>query len=239
MKPQIAQKCIIIDDELHCQNALKRALKAYCPQVEVLATFNDITSARQGIVHHLPDLIFLDVEMPGGNGFELVDQLGDVINIPIIFTTAHEAYALQALKHKAADYLLKPIDGQELQATLRKIGSDKKANEASQQLRVSLPSLNGFVLVLKEDVIRCEAAGSYTKVITPAKEHLVSRSIGYLEERLSDRNFFRVHKSHLVNIDHIQEYVKGKGGMLILSDGSHVDVSKRKKEDFLLALQYR
>jgi two-component system LytT family response regulator len=231
-------KTLIVDDEEHCRNALQRKIKEYCPQIEVVDSVNSVSEARKSLHNLKPDLIFLDVEMPSESGFDFLDQLTNK-TIPIIFTTAHESYALRALKKRALDYLLKPVDGQDLIKAVNKTDEPRVAQSVSQSGRVALPTTQGLLFFDPDEIIRCEADGSYSKVYTETKPKpvLVSRNLGWVEKEVPSSSFFRVHKSHLVNLEHVTEYIRGSGGFAVMSDGSHIEISKRKREDFLLALR--
>ncbi len=230
MKP-LLYKTIIIDDEEHCRTSLKRTIDQYCPQLKVVDSVSNATEARKSIYSNNPDLIFLDVEMPQEDGFELIEQLGSK-TIPTIFTTAYESYALKALKKQAVDYLLKPVDEKELIAAVNKLD----VPQSVATTKVALPTSQGFIFCDPEEIIRCEADGSYTKIYKVDGTILVSRNIGYIEELLNNQDFFRSHKSHLVNLLHVKEYIRGRGGFAVMSDNAQIEISKRKREDFLLAI---
>ena len=226
-------RTLIVDDEEHCRLSLQRTISKYCPQLNIVDSVDSVEKARLSIIEHQPNLLFLDVEMPDETGLELIEQIGKTI--PTIFTTAHEGYALQALKKQAVDYLLKPVDGKELIAAVNKVGEDRK-NHSETHGKLVLPTTNGLLFTNPDDVIRCEGDGAYTKVFRENDSILVSRNIGHLEKTFAKHNFFRVHKSHLINLGHVREYIRGKGGIIIMSDNSHIDVSKRKREEFLLSI---
>lgn len=233
MKPAL-HKALIIDDEEHCRNALQNLILRYCPQLQVTGNVGSVFEARQNMIEHRPDLIFLDVEMPEENGFDLLEQLGAGA-IPVIFTTAYERYALPALKKQAIDYLLKPVESKELIAAINKL-KIPQLTSPREPGKIALPTLKGLIFSSSQDIIHCQADGSYTRVFQTKGSLLVSRNIGQIEDLLAPHGFFRVHKSHLVNLRHVKEYIRGKGGLLVMSDGVHVEVSKRKREDFLLAV---
>lgn len=227
-------KTLIVDDEDHCRTALQRSIKQYCPQLKVVDSVNSVAKARVSIYHTAPDLIFLDVEMPEETGFDLLEQAG-IKSVPVIFTTAHESYALRALKNRALDFLLKPIDGKELIAAVNKLDSPEGI-EAVKPGKIALPTSKGLVFSNPEEIIRLKADGSYTTVFRLDDSFLVSYNLGHVEKLLSGYSFFRVHKSYLINLNHVNEYLRGSGGFAIMSDGEEVEVSKRKREDFLLAI---
>lgn len=243
-------KAIIVDDELHCIDALRAMLQKKCPEVTVLAGVNSVKEARQLIDELQPDLVFLDVEMPHQNGFELLKQY-DKITFDVIFTTAYEQYALKAIKFNALDYLLKPFSVQELQEALRKFHERRSQKQDAtiaplevflqnmktlQQTnkKIALPTINGLVFMPVQNIVRCESTGNYTKIFfTDKKQLLVSKPLKEFEELLTDVDFFRVHNSHLINLQQMESYLQGEGGFALMSDGTQVEVSRRRKAEFL------
>jgi len=245
-------KAIIVDDEQHCIDALKTMLQKKCPEVNVIAGVNSVREARALIDEWQPDLVFLDVEMPHQNGFELLKQF-DRISFDVIFTTAFEQYALRAIKFNALDYLLKPFSIQELQEAVQKCRDRRAArpkdSNASSPLevflsnmktlnqvhrKIALPTINGLVFMPVQHIVRCESTGNYTKIFFTDKKHLlVSRPLKEFEEMLSDMDFFRVHNSHLINLQQMQSYIQGEGGFALMTDGTQVEVSRRRKAEFL------
>lgn len=243
-------KAIIVDDELHCIDALRAMLQKKCPEVTVLAGVNSVKEARQLIDELQPDLVFLDVEMPHQNGFELLKQY-DKIAFDVIFTTAYEQYALKAIKFNALDYLLKPFSVQELQEALRKFHERRSQKQDAtiaplevflqnmktlQQTnkKIALPTINGLVFMPVQNIVRCESTGNYTKIFfTDKKQLLVSKPLKEFEELLTDVDFFRVHNSHLINLQQMESYLQGEGGFALMSDGTQVEVSRRRKAEFL------
>lgn len=244
-------KAIIVDDEQHCIDALQTMLQKKCPEVAVLAGVNSVQDAKQIIDDLRPDLVFLDVEMPHQNGFELL-KLYDKVNFDVIFTTAYEQYALKAIKFNALDYLLKPFSVQELQEALRKFHErrlNKQQDNSTAPLevflqnmktlqqtnkKIALPTINGLVFMPVQNIVRCESTGNYTKIFfTDKKQLLVSKPLKEFEELLTDVDFFRVHNSHLINLQQMESYIQGEGGFALMSDGTQVEVSRRRKADFL------
>ena len=242
---------IIIDDERHSCDALKILLEKCCSQVKVAAM---CYSADEGIkkIHELnPRLVFLDIEMPHMNGFQMLEQL-PAINFEIIFTTSYDQYAITAFKFSALDYLLKPVDREELEKAIQKVS--KKINPpVSQQLeillqkinqptltiqRIALPTMQGLEFVPVESIISCSSSNNYTEFfLKDKKKLLVSRTLKETEDMLADHSFLRVHNSHIVNLNAITRYVKGEGGYLIMADGSAIDVSRSRKELLMQKLQ--
>jgi two-component system LytT family response regulator len=242
---------IIIDDERHSCDALKMLLEKCCPQVQVVAL---CYSAEEGIkkINELnPQLVFLDIEMPHMNGFQMLEQL-TTINFEIIFTTSHDQYAITAFKFSALDYLLKPVDREELQKAVQKV-SNKITPPVSQQLqillqkinqpaitvhRIALPTMQGLEFVPVESIISCSSSNNYTEFfLADKKKLLVSRTLKEVEDMLADHSFLRVHNSHVVNLNAITRYVKGEGGYLVMTDNSTVDVSRSRKELLMQKLQ--
>ena len=241
------QKAVIIDDEAKGRLALKEKLKQYCPGIEVVA---EAANGKEGIVaietQH-PQIIFLDIEMPIMNGFEMLNNLPDK-NFHIIFTTAYDQYAIKAIKYAAFDYLLKPVDIEELKATLSKL--DEKENlQTKNQIellhqnmlqpkkhlhKLAIPTLDGLFFYDINDVVHLEANSNYTHIHFLNKTKiLASKTLKEFEELLPGDIFFRPHHSHVINLNYIKRYIKGDGGQIELQNGTHVDVSRRKKEEFL------
>jgi len=244
-------RSIIIEDEEKARSNLMQILGDYCKDVEVVDSQSNVQDGIQSIQKHNPDLVFLDVHMQGETGFDLLEQVGK-INFEVIFTTAHNEYAVKAFKFSAIDYLLKPIDIDELVNAVKKAGEKIQRNMTKERYeliienlkgrkstfnKIALPTSEGLVFVKLSDIIRCEAEDNYTHFYLVGGEHfLVSKTIKYFEELLTDQDFFRIHQSHLININHIAEYHKGEGGYAIMSDDSSVIISRRKKEAFLAKL---
>lgn len=248
-------KAIIVDDEQHCIDALKTMLQKKCPEVTVLGGVNSVKDAKELIMDVQPDVVFLDVEMPHQNGFELL-KMFDKINFDVIFTTAYEQYALKAIKFNALDYLLKPFSVKELQDAIQKCVSRRNAAANSAQpdvvtsplevflqnmktlhqthKKIALPTINGLVFMPVQNIVRCESTGNYTRIFfTDKKNLMVSRPLKEFEELLTDVDFFRVHNSHLINLQQMQSYIQGEGGFALMSDGTQVEISRRRKADFL------
>ncbi len=238
---------ILIDDEVHCLETLSLLLNEFCPEVQVLDQCRSAKKGLEAIEKVKPDLVFLDIEMPAMNGFEMLEQFTE-IPFAIIFTTSYDQYAIKAIRFSALDYLLKPIDRDELQAAVHKVTGrnhpplarqlelliHKMNLPASQINKVALPTMEGLQMVPVDSIISCEADSNYTIVILKNKQKIVvSRTLKDIEEILEDYSFFRIHHSYLVNINEINKYVKGEGGYVVMSDASTIDVSRSKKE-FLL-----
>jgi len=243
-------RSVIIDDEQHCTGALLNDLQQNCPEVVVADVCH---SAKEGILSikkHNPDLVFLDVEMPWMNGFEMLEVLGD-IHFSIIFTTAHDEFAAKAFRISAVDYLLKPIDANDLKVAVKKV--EKKMNEGSSEQHISnllqnmkqpgigqkiaLPQREGYEFVDVASIIYLTAEGAYTKVyIKDKKTMLISRTLGDVEELLPPELFSRIHHSTLVNMTYIAQYLRSDGGYVVLNSGEKLSVSKAKKETLMARL---
>lgn len=248
---------IIIDDELNSRQTLKLLLAQLCPQVKVVGEA-DHADAGIALLHKTnPDIVFLDIEMPGKNGFELLADV-QAYAFDLIFTTAYHEHAVKAFRFSALDYLLKPIDPDELVSAVAKCGQKKAPKEGTQQLdvlkemwqqlqaknnseplqqKIALSNQDGIHIVTINDIVWCEALGSYTKFHFLNKSHmLVSKIIKEYEEMLHEYNFIRVHNTFLVNANYIVKYIKGDGGQLIMNDGSEIEVSRRKKDEVIAIL---
>lgn len=241
-------KAVIVDDEKIARETLMGYLTKYCPKVKVMAQCDGVKSAVLAINEHQPDLVFLDVEMPFGNAFDLLEQFEE-INFETIFITAFSHYALKALNQSASYYILKPIEIDELILAVEKIAQLKEKKELSNHTRllvdnlritqtekrkIALPLMEGFEFVRIEDIIRCQANDNFTDVfLTDGRKLMICRTLKFYEETLSSQGFVRIHKSHLINTQYVERYLKGKGGQVQMSDQSILDVSPNKKQDLL------
>lgn len=241
-------KAIIVDDEKNSCETLKTLLHDFCANVQVEQVCQTIDEAVVAISKHGPDVVFLDINMKGENGFDLLEKVRP-IDFEIVFATAYSEYAIKAFKFSAIDYLLKPIDIEELKSTVARVASKKvsKQKEKYEQLiqnlkpanrefhKLALPSATGLTFVKTSDIIYCEADSNYTTFfLTDGTKIIVSRTLKEYEELLKAHRFFRIHHSYLVNLDAIKQYVRGDGGQVIMTNHATLDVSKRKKEDFLV-----
>ena len=240
-----------MDDEPQSCKALAIKLKSVADDIEIIGTFHNPEKAVAGIRKQKPDAVFLDIEMPHMNGFQMLEQLS-ALNFEIIFTTSYDQYAITAFKFSALDYLLKPIDREELQKAVEKV-SKKISPPVSQQLeillqkihqpaitiqRIALPTMQGLEFVPVDSIISCSSNNNYTEFfLADKKKLLVSRTLKEVQDMLADHSFLRVHNSHVVNLNAITRYVKGEGGYLVMTDGSNVDVSRSRKELLLQRLQ--
>lgn len=235
-------KVVIVEDDAFAQEMLIDLLDKH-PDYTLAGTFSTVKTSTKSLPLLAPNLVFLDMELPDGKGFDILEQLPQ-INFDIIITTAHDSYTLQAIKHSALDYLFKPVKPAELAEALRRFESKLKSTKEPQQAPTKpgkvILSMNDEMLFLDvENIIRLESDGSYTQFYTQdKKKYTTSRTLATYEEKLLSQGFVRVHNSHLINVNHIGKYIKGEGGYVIMSDGSTVEVSRRKKEEFLKALGY-
>lgn len=237
-------KSIIVEDEEASRDILKNYLNKYCPNVEVLGEASNVEEALILIRNHDLDLVFLDVEMPYGNAFDLLDKVGD-INFETIFVTAYNHYAIDALNAHASYYLMKPISIDELIKAVDYVSEIKSKEDALQDQvlvpktnaingKITIPQLDGFEVINTSDILYCKADDNYTEIyLNSNKRKVVSKTLKYFEEALNGSSFARVHKSYLVNVNQITKYIKGKGGSVLLSNGKEIMVSASKKSDLL------
>jgi len=242
-------RAIIVDDEPDGIGTLKKMLELNCKQVNVVAACTSASAAKEKVEELKPDVIFLDIQMPGKNGLEMLTELSEK-NFEVIFVTAHNEYMLQALQFSAADYLLKPVDEDRLTEAVLRV--EKKLDEKSDntnveallhnihragtpnEMKLCIPTLKGFMVLKLEDIIVCEAERNYTLFhLLNKKQVTASRTLLDYEEILKDTTFLRVHKSFLINLQHVTEYQRGEGGVVIMSNGMEIEVSRRKKDNFL------
>lgn len=237
--------CIIIDDEKHCISTLTNQLETYFPEVTILATCNVSPNAYELIRQHQPDFIFLDIEMPLLNGFDLLSKF-ETLYFDVVFTTAYDSYAIKAIKYSALDYLLKPVDREDLAFAIEKIKTKQSTISQSQvQMAIAvhnkqvpgtiaLPTLDGLTFASVNDILHCTAEGSYTRIYMLDKtEVLLSKTLGDVEELLYDYHFFRIHHSSLINLKQVRKFIHGEGGKVIMSNGNSLKLARTRKNDFL------
>src|ERR1041385_5905576 len=242
---------VIVEDEKKSREVLEALIKANCPDVNILGAADSVAGGVELIRKANPRLVFLDIEMADGSGFDMLEQLPNS-GFEIIFTTASDAHALRAIKYSAIDYLLKPIDADELKVAVEKIRATqsdtanldnlkfllqnfKKPNE--QYSKITLPTGNAYEIVNVKDIIRCEADGSYTSFFLENKKKLlVSASLKHYEDLLPPDDFIRVHHHHLINMHHVVRFLKTDGGYAVMSDGTQIEISRRKKDYFMQRL---
>jgi len=244
-------RAILIDDEPDGIRTLKRMLELNCSEVTIEATCSTATDAMEKLEEIKPDLVFLDVRMPGKSGLDMLTEL-NAIDFEVIFVTAHNEYMLQALQFSAVDYLMKPVDEDRLVEAVARVEQRLKRSEGQAEIllhninkvgsplemRLCLPTQKGFTFVKLEEIICCEAKRSYTIFrLTNNKSIIISKPLFDYDRLLSNTVFFRVHKSYLINLMHVKEYTRGEGGTVIMSNDMEIDVSRRKKETFLVKVK--
>lgn len=241
-------KAIIIEDEKMSRETLKRLLDKYCPVVEVVAEADGYRKGLEEIRKHRPDVIFLDIQMPDGSGFRLLEEM-EVIDFEIIFTTAFDQFAIKAIKYSALDYLLKPIIPQELVEAVERVEKKKAENQKrkaaeinpetsavqeEKRQKIVLSTAEMIHVISVDDIVRCESDNYYTYFhFVDGRKLLVSKTLKENEELLSQYNFIRPHKSHLVNIKFIKSYIRHEGGYILMNDGTQIPVSRRKKDKIM------
>ena len=243
-------KTIIVDDEPYCCESLATLLERFCPEVKVTDICYNGVSALKAIREDIPQLVFLDIEMPKMNGFELLEKIG-TINFQLIFTTSYDQYAIKAIRHSALDYLLKPVDRDELQVAVQRVINRmrnplpeqmeillQKLHSGSPVTKIAIPTIEGLHMIQVESVISCSADSNYTILNLKNKQKIIaSRTLKEIEEMLEDFSFARIHHSFLINLNEVEKYIRGEGGYVLMSDGSNVDVSRSRKEYLLKKLQ--
>lgn len=236
-------RAIVVEDEETSREIIKNYLAKYCPKVEVLGEAANVDEALELINTHELDLVFLDVEMPYGNAFDLLDKVGDR-TFETVFVTAYDHYAIDALNAHASYYLLKPIDIDKLIDAVHYVSEIKEQENRLQNTilkpkqtivagKITIPLQNGFEVLQVEDILYCQADDNYTNIFLKDKKKLVSKTLKYFEDMLTENGFARVHKSYLVNVNAITEYKKGKGGSVVLENGKEIMVSPSKKKELL------
>jgi two-component system, LytTR family, response regulator len=238
---------IIIDDEPNAIELLALRLMQKCPQIELLAACTSSVKGVEAIKKHQPDIVFLDIEMPQLNGFQVLEAVDD-LSFALIFVTAYDKFALKAFRYSAIDYLLKPIEVEELIEAVKKV--EKMKQTSKEQIRhfkesystnnkmlpdkIALPYQNGVSFVSIADIIFCEADDNYTKFhLANDQIFLVTKSLKEIQETLEERSFLRVHRQYLINLNQIKKYVKGEGNYLIMSNNKSISVSRSHKDELV------
>jgi two-component system LytT family response regulator len=244
---------VIIEDESKSLAMLQNLLRDYAPEVEVVGTAQSVKAGKELLRRVDPELLFLDIAMPDGDGFDILEGISTP-DFSVIFTTAYEEYAIRAFDFSAMNYLLKPISSEDLLRVLEQFKELRTQRDRSLQMgilrqslqaqfdRIALPTLEGLEFISVADIIRCEADGSYTNFVLRSeggtnRQVVVSKSLSHYEKLLQQALFYRIHHKHLVNLREIRRYVKGSGGYVVLANGESVDVSVRRKEGFLSAVR--
>lgn len=248
-------RVLIIDDEENSRDTLRGKLDLFCPEVEIAGEAGSVKEGIEAIQSHKPDAVFLDIKLAGESGFDILEEITKLpgVDPEIVFITAHDEFAIKAIKFSALDYLLKPIDPEELVKSVRKIeeqrGLPKKAaslNVLVENIRqasdspkkIVVPTSDGMHVIKLSDIVRLESSSNYTTFhLKSEKSLLASKTLKEFDSMLTGYNFNRVHKSHLVNMNYLKRYVQTDGGYLILEDGSRIPVANRKKEQLLQTLK--
>lgn len=226
-------------------------LDQHCKEVEVVGSFTDPEAALGGLGNLDPQIVFLDIEMPQMSGFDLLERLKP-FSFDVLFTTSYNQFAIKAFKFSAVDYLLKPIDADDLRQAINRYMEHHQSTEVADKVdalltnlkliqnpaftRLAVSTQESISYIPVNDIIRCESDGNYTHIITTSKKLLVSKTLKEFDEMLSDRHFFRVHASHLISLQHVDQLVKGEGGYIVMADKSHVPISRNKKDELMQVL---
>jgi len=244
-------RTVIVDDELDSIRVLVRLLEDYCPGVSIAGTAGGVETALPLIRETKPDLVLLDIEMAQGNAFDLLNQLLP-ITFKVIFVTAFDNYAIRAFKYSAVDYLLKPVDLDDLRDAIHRVEHASSQNSILQQMqtllenvgsmqvsqqKLAIPTVTGLSFIPVQDIVRFEAKGNYTSIYLDGKEPVIAtRSISEYEDMLPLSVFFRIHNSHIINLTKIRKYHKGRGGTVEMEDGTMLEVASRRRDEFLRLL---
>jgi two-component system LytT family response regulator len=237
-------KAILVDDEKKAVDTLRKLIDKYCPDVEITADYQRVDTAFKGIGEHKPDVVFLDIELPDGTGFDLLSQF-DVIEFDVIFITAYSDYAIKAFKFSAVDYLLKPVDIDELIIAVSKVQQLNSLRNIRYKTllenlhnpnsgKLSVPIKGGMAFININDIVRLEADGAYTLIVEDdGRKHISTNYMKEYESLLNPDVFLRVHASHIINITKIKKLIRGEAFTIEMSDGSSVEISRRRKEEIL------
>lgn len=244
-------RTVLVDDEIDSIKVLQCLLESCCPDINIIGKADGVETALTTIQTTRPDLVFLDIEMTQGNAFDLLNQLMP-LTFQVIFVTAFDSYAIRAFKYSAVDYLLKPVDIDELRTAVERVAGrfhektvmsqmqtllDNVGTFQISQQKMAIPTAEGLIFVAIRDIIRFEAKGSYTAIyLTGGEPVLATRNIKEYEDLLPESVFCRIHNSHIISLQKIQRYQKGRGGHVIMEDGSNIEVASRRREEFLRRL---
>ena len=242
-------RCIIIDDEVHCRATLKKLLEWSDFEIEILAEATNGLEGLELLNKHTPDILFLDIEMPHLDGLSMLEKLGRV-DFPIIFTTAYDEYALEAFRFHAVNYLLKPIDVDELNSTLERIQNKPQLQidvirniitDLQQDIvfdKLAIPTIDGAEFIPFDKIIRAESESNYSKIYCEGgRQIIMSRTLKRVLERLPSKQFYRCHNSHVINLSYIKKLTRGKQAMIELENGDMIPLSRQKKDELMQLLQ--
>jgi two-component system, LytTR family, response regulator len=237
---------LVVDDEVSSRNTLKKFLSMYCPEVSIIAECSTVKEALVSIKQNNPELVFLDIQMPDGDGFDVL-QNASGFNFEIIFITGFDNYAIKAIKYSAIDYLIKPLVAEELKHAVSRVlkkkneiarpqPSPQSAGKLSPSTRMAVPDSNGLKIIHLRKLIYCKAEGNYTEFVLTEGKFLVCKTLKEYEMQLPQSSFLRIHNSFIINLDHVKTYVRGRGGQLEMSNGEFLDVARNRKQLVLEAL---
>jgi two-component system, LytTR family, response regulator len=245
-------RAIIIDDERSSRNSLHQKISAHCPDIEIISECESGEDGLKAIEENMPDIVFLDVEMPRMNGFTMLQQLKNR-SFELIFTTAYDHYAIKAIRYSALDYLVKPVEVEELKESVKKAKEKREQNipnsrvetllhnlldEKNLHNRIAIPSMDGLQFVETNEIIYLEAKSNYSVIwLRSSSKMTVSKTLKDFEDLLPSQIFLRIHHSYLINKNHVQKYIRGEGGQVVMSNGSILDVARRKKDEFLKTIR--
>lgn len=241
-------QCILVDDERNALEMMEWLLKTYCPQVQILDMCNSAEAGIAAIKKHRPDVVFLDIEMPKMNGFDMLEQF-DKLFFDVVFCTAYDQFAIKAFHYSALNYLLKPVDPDDLKATIKRI-EEKKSVPTREQFalllqniqhppkatpqRIALSTGDGLIFIPTNDIIYCEAESNYTTVVLAGgKKVVVSKVLKEIDEALAGPDFYRVHSSFLINLNHIKKFVRVDGGYIIMDNDATINISRSRRQEFM------
>ena len=241
-------RCILIDDESNSLEMMEWLLKTYCPQVTIEAMCNSAEKGIAAIQKYRPDVVFLDIEMPKMNGFDMLEQF-EKLTFDVVFCTAYDQFAIKAFRYSALNYLLKPVDPEDLKETIRRM-EEKRSSPSKEQIellfqtmqqstrptiqRIALTTGDGLIFVSTSDILYCEAESNYTAVVLAnGKKILVSKVLKEIDEALAGPDFYRIHNSFLININHIKKYVRGDGGYVVMDNDVTVGISRSRRQEFM------
>jgi two-component system, LytTR family, response regulator len=234
---------VVVDDEVSSRNTLKKFLSMYCPEVSITAECGTVKEALVSIKHYNPDLVFLDIHMPDGDGFDVLQNITG-FNFEIIFITGLDNYAIKAIKYAAIDYLVKPLVAEELKHAVNRVLKKKNetahlrlspvqpqsASKLTSSTRIAVPDSNGLKIIHLHKLIYCKAEGNYTEFVLTEGKILICKTLKEYEMLLPQSSFLRIHNSFIINLDHVKTYLRGRGGQLEMSNGEFLDVARNRKQ---------